>query len=254
MTDPGDTPSRLEAISTRWTLLRQAFGESADSAAEARRGLVLRYLPAVRRYVGAMVQNDEEADDIAQDVVARMMGGDFAGADPSRGRFRDFFKVAIRNMVRNHWRRQKRRRTVDFDVEAVKGEEDAEQEDCWVSSWRQRVLDLVWNALEQQERNRRGSVAYTLLKLRTDYPEESSEQLAARLAEKLGKPVRADALRQALHRARLQFADLLIAEVAKGLDGPTPEKIDEELASLGLLEYVRELLPVTSPPPHPAAS
>jgi RNA polymerase sigma factor (sigma-70 family) len=237
---------RLEAISTRWTLLRQAHGESEEAAAGARRELVLRYLPAVRRYVGAMVRKDDEAEDITQDVVMRLMNGDFAGADPSRGRFRDFLKMAIRNMVRSHWGRLKRRRVVDLGVETLQGPDDNAREAVWLSSWREGVLELVWKAMEQHARNRPGSIGYTLLKLRADCPDDSSEQLAERLSEKLGRPVRADALRQALRRARLQFADLLITEIAKGLEGPTPEKIEEELAALGLLEYMRDLLPTES--------
>ena len=58
-----------------------------------------------------------------------------------------------------------------------------------------------------------------------------------------GKPVRADAFRQKLHRARMQFVDLILAEVANGLADPTPEKIQDELAALGLLGLVQRYLP-----------
>ncbi len=51
------------------------------------------------------------------------------------------------------------------------------------------------------------------------------------------------ALRQKLRRARLQFADLLIAEIARGLNDPTAEKIEDELVALGLIDVVRGLLP-----------
>jgi hypothetical protein len=63
------------------------------------------------------------------------------------------------------------------------------------------------------------------------------------LAEKLGVPVRPDAGRQMLRRARLRFADLLMKEIALGLDDATPQEIEEELAALGLLEHVRDFLP-----------
>jgi RNA polymerase sigma-70 factor (ECF subfamily) len=82
-----------------------------------------------------------------------------------------------------------------------------------------------------------------VLRLRADRPDETSEQLAARLSEKLGRTVRPDAIRQQLRRARLRFADLLIAEVAGGLDDPTPERIEDELIALGLLGSVKDLLP-----------
>ncbi len=243
MTHSGGNPSRIEAISTRWTLLQAAHGGSTTTAGEARNALVLRYTPAVRRYVGALLRNDDEADDLAQDVVLRLLGGDFAGADPARGRFRDLLKVAVRNMVRNHWSKQKRRRAADVDVDKLGVAAEGADEQSWLASWRRSVLDLAWNALQQEERKRAGSVAYTLLRLRADHPDDTSEQLAARLAEKTGKPMRADAVRQKLHRAREQFADVLLAEIARGLDPPTPERIEEELVDLGLIELVRDFLP-----------
>jgi RNA polymerase sigma factor (sigma-70 family) len=231
-------PSRLEAITTRWTLLCRARGGPDALAEEARNSLVLRYTPAIRRYVGAVLQNDQDADDVAQDVVVRMLSGDFAGADPQRGRFRDLLKVAIRNMVRNRWAQQKRRKNVDLDIALLSDGQDDEDRQRWLAEWRQSVLDLAWKALEQYEKSRPGSVAYTLLRLRTDHPEDSSDQLAERLTQAVGRPVGPEAFRQRLHRARSQFADLLIAEVAKGLQTPTPESIQEELAALELLDFL----------------
>ena len=197
-----DIPSRLEAISTRWTLLRQAHAGSTFSSAEARNMLVLRYLPAVRRYVGVMMQGDEAAADVTQDILVRLLDGDFGGADPGRGRFRDLLKVAIRNMVRNDWARQKRRRPIAMDVSELAAEASDPDDGTWLIAWRKSVLDLAWNALEQQQRQQPGSVAYTLLRLRIDHPDDTSEQLAERLSRQLGKPVRPDALRQKLRRAQ----------------------------------------------------
>ena len=73
-------PSRLDAISTRWTLLREAHAGSAMSRQEARNALVLRYSPAVRRYVAALVKHDTDAEDIAQDVVVRLLAGKYRDA------------------------------------------------------------------------------------------------------------------------------------------------------------------------------
>jgi RNA polymerase sigma-70 factor (ECF subfamily) len=210
---------------------------------EARNVLVLRYLPAMRRYIAALLRGGPDADDVTHDVVVRLLSGDFAGADPARGRFRDLLKTAIRNMVRNRWAQQKRRRTVDQDPAEVADGHDAGDDTDWAAQWRQSVLDLAWKDLEQQERTRPTSACHTLLRLRTDYPDDTSEQLAERFSRAAGQTVRADAVRQKLRRARLQFADLLIAEIAKGLHDPTPEKIEDELIALGLMDLVRDLLP-----------
>ncbi len=235
-------PSRLGEIATRWTLLRRAGAEAGESAIEARRALVLRYLPAIRRYVAAIMTGDPRSEDLAQDIAVRLMAGDFAGADPQRGRFRDLLKTAIRNMIRNDWAKQKRRRTSPLEIAEPAARDDAPN-DAWSDQWRQGVLELVWNALARHEQKQPASAAHTLLRLRAEFPDESSEQLAERLSERLGKAVRPDALRQKLRRARLQMVDLLLAEIARGLNDPTPQRIEEELIALGLFEFVRDLLP-----------
>lgn len=244
MSQPDEETSRLEAIVTRWSLLGQARDGSEFSSAEARNALALRYVPAVRRYVGAILRDDHDADDVTQDVVVRLLAGDFGGADPNRGRFRDLLKTAVRNMVRNYLNRQKRRRGSGLDPSLLEEEGDASgADDPWTGEWRKQVLDLAWNSLQQEQRRRPQGNAYAVLRLRMDYPDDSSEQLAARLSQQLGREVKPDAFRQQLKRARTLFAELLVAEVSRGLANPSPEAIQEEFASLGLLPLVRDLLP-----------
>jgi RNA polymerase sigma factor (sigma-70 family) len=204
---------------------------------------VLKYLPAARRYVRALVDNEQDAEDITQDVVVRLLAGDFAGADPSRGRFRDLLKVAIRNMVRNYWARQKRRRPVDLDLEKLDTGKEDDAQDPWMITWRRSMLDLAWRAFQQEEQDRAEGVGYTALRLRASYPDDTSQQLAERLAKKIGREVRPDAVRQILRRARVRFANVLISELANALDDPTAERIEDEMIALGLFESLRGLLP-----------
>jgi hypothetical protein len=170
------------------------------------------------------------------------MAGDFGGADPTRGRFRDLLKTAVRNMAHNHWAKANRRRGVDLDLSLVGA--DASRADAeWDAAWRQTVLDHAWTALKGHERENPGSLPYTVLKLRSDFPDADSQELAAKLAAKTGQPVRADACRQMLRRARVRFAELLLQEISGGLSEPSQERVAEELAALGLLEYVKDFLP-----------
>jgi RNA polymerase sigma factor (sigma-70 family) len=235
--------SRLDALATHWSLIVRARDGSETAVIEARRALVLRYDPAIRRYIGAMVENRDDADDLVQDVLVRMMEGDFAGADPARGRFRDFLKVAIRNMARNFWAKNKRRQAERLSSDDV-ADAGARAGDPWLAAWRQSVLDLAWAALEEKERERTGSVLYTVLRLRTEHPDDTCDELALRLSEKIARPVTSVSLRQQLRRARVQFAELAMVETAQLLSDPTPHKIREELRTLGLLEYIRDLLPL----------
>jgi DNA-directed RNA polymerase specialized sigma24 family protein len=241
MADHPDTLSqRLDSMTTRWSLVRRAHQASILSAGQARNELVLRYSSAIRSYFRAVVRDDARADELAQDAVVRLLSGDFAGADPNRGRFRDLLKTSVRNMARNHWEKENRRRPAAVDVGELAGTAD---DPNWLSSWRQNALDLTWAALESFERSQPGSSAVALLRLRAADPSASSEELAARLAEKTGLSVTPEALRQQLRRARVKFAELLIEELADGLENASPDEIEEELAALGLVDYVRDLLP-----------
>ncbi len=235
--------SRLDAIATRWSLVREAhIAGTPENATVARQALVLRYAKSVRRYIGGIVRNTEDADELTQDAIVRLMKGDFAGADPGRGRFRDLLKTAVRNMVHSHWAKANRRRPADADLDALAGDDDR-RDPIWEAEFQSGVLDHVWAALREFERNTPTNPAYTLLKLRTEFPEASSEDLAAKLGAKLGRAVRADSGRQMLRRARLRFAEALVDEIASCLADPSPARVAEELADLGLLDHVRDFLP-----------
>jgi len=236
-------PSRLDAIATHWTLIRAAHtsGKPQEVAA-ARHALVLRYARAVRRYVGGIARNTDDADELAQEVMVRLMNGDFGGADPNRGRFRDLLRTAVRNMVRKHWAKANRRKAADLDPDVL-GAADERADAEWDGAWQQNVLDHAWAALKEYERSAPGTRAHTVLKLRTDFPTDTSEQLAERLSAKVSSPIRPDACRQMLRRARVRFATLLIDEIRMGLADPSPDRVTDELAALGLLEHVRDFLP-----------
>lgn len=241
-TEPRD-PSRIDAIATRWSLIRAAHASGQPHDADtARRALVLRYARAIRRYVGGILKNAEDADELAQEAMVRLMKGDFAGADPDRGRFRDLLKTAVRNMIHNHWARANRRRPADVDPNELSIADEA-ADDPWLASWRQNVIDHAWAALREYEREHPAGRAHTALQLRVENPDDSSEELAERLSARLGVAVRADACRQMLRRARLRFAELLIREIELGLADPTPDRVAEELAAVGLLEHVRDFMP-----------
>jgi RNA polymerase sigma-70 factor (ECF subfamily) len=240
--DPGT--GRLEEIATEWGLLQQAHGGVSESAGAARNALVLRYARAIRNYVGALIKDPQGADEVAQDVLVRLLRGQFAAASPERGRFRHMLAVAAHNLVRNYWQRQRRQAGVDLDVGALAAPETTPQIEAQATaSWRQSMLDLAWKALADYEQATPGSVACTVLRLRAQYPGDDSERLAERLSELTGRPFRPAAVRQQLRRARVRFAQALLEEVARGLEDPTPERVEEELIEVGLMEFVQDFLP-----------
>jgi RNA polymerase sigma factor (sigma-70 family) len=212
---------------------------SPTNVEEARQLLVLRYAPAMRRYLGRLTSNPESADDLAQDALVRLLRGDFAGADPNRGRFRDLLKAAIRNLARHHWAREARRRPKEFDLTLLASEED--NDSVWLADWRKNVLDHAWAVVKCSEETGQHGHPYTVLQLRTEHPDDSSEQLAGRLATILGTSVRADAFRQMLRRARMQFAEAIRDDVGASIDDASPARIEEELVALELWDYLRSL-------------
>jgi hypothetical protein len=234
----------LDKIVTDWDALRLAHGSSVTMAGPARNTLALRYRTAIRRYLGALVRDEHEADDLAQEVQRRLLNGDFAAADPGRGRFRDLLKVAVRNMVRTRWSSKQRRAEKSLDLARLADEADGPlAEKVLNATWRRSLLELAQAALEEHDRTHPGSVLGAVLRLRIEHPDDDSAQLAVRLSAAAGRPFRADATRQQLRRARVRFAQLLIEEVARGQNDPTPERIEEDLIEIGLMEYVRDFLP-----------
>ena len=244
-TDPLSDPPRLDQMATEWSVLRLAHQFESVGSVQARQELLLRYRGAIRSYVIALLQNHPDAEDLAQEIFIRFMRGDFASADSGRGRFRDFLKVAIKNMVRNHWERQQRRMAVSFTVrpETEPGTLGPIEEDLWSQEWRRQLIESTWSALEHFERSTPGCAYYTALRIRSEFSDADSAQLADRMSVATGKSWRADAFRQQLRRARLKFAQLLIEELLRGLSPSTPAAIEEELIALGLMEYVRPFLP-----------
>lgn len=245
MHDPSDPKASLRDICTSWTLIHVANQQSLSKAADARKVLALRYNAALRKFLGVLIRDEHDADEVAQELQVRLIEGAFRQANPEKGRFRDLLAVAARNFAWNYLAKKRRRTGKHADLEQVPSTDAPNDvtDERLIRSWRQSLLDMTWAQLEEYERTHPGSVAWTLLRLRTDNPDDDSEQLAARLSKSTGRRIRSDATRQQLRRARVRFAELLLEELAWSLDDPSPANVEEELIDLGLMEYVRDFLP-----------
>jgi RNA polymerase sigma-70 factor (ECF subfamily) len=234
----------LSQIGTLWSLVGQAHTTPGAEACAAQRQLLERYGGAVRRYLHGAVRDPDAADELFQEFACRFLRGDLHGADPGRGRFRDYVKGVLFHLVADHHKRQQRRpRPLPADY-AGTAEEPAlpdEQDRAFLASWREDLLARCWAGLEAIERAT-GQPLYTVLRFRADHPNMHSPEMAEELGPRLGKPVTASGVRQMLHRARERFADLLLDEIANALENPTPENLEQELTDLGLLEHCRPAL------------
>jgi RNA polymerase sigma-70 factor (ECF subfamily) len=236
----------LSQILTTWTLFRQAHEGSPEAAGEAQRRLLLRYGTPVYRYLLAAVRDDEAAEELYQEFALRFVRGDFHRADPGRGRFRQFLKTALIHLVINHRRKSARRGLVSFPEQGFDPADErefptSEEERRFVALWRAELFDRAWAALASFEA-KTGQMLHTVLRDRTDHPEDKAPEMALRLGKRLGREISPEWVRKRLHFAREKFTDLIVDEVAASLESPTPEAIEDELIELGLLEHCRSAL------------
>ncbi|HJZ92803.1 MAG TPA: sigma factor [Gemmataceae bacterium] len=212
-------------------------------ATAARRRLLECYGGAVRRYLRRVLHDADAADEVFQEFAVRLLHGDLRGADPNRGRFRDFVKGTLLHLVANHRKRQQRWPSpLPADGLAVVAESaDGEFDGEFADSWRDELLARAWSALAAADEGS-GHPFSVVLRFRADHPEMRSPEMAEHLAVEIGRPLTAAGVRQVLHRAREKFAELLLIEVGRVLDDPSPEAVEQELADLNLLDYCRPAL------------
>jgi RNA polymerase sigma factor (sigma-70 family) len=228
---PAEDPQRLSRIATMWTVVHQAHAPADGGAAtdQAQRALMERYCPAVHRYLLGALRDEEAADDLFQEFALRFLRGDFRRTDASRGRFRDYVRTVLVNLVNDHHRSRKQTRELPENTAApAQATIDESQDGRFVESWRMELMNHAWAALEKTQ-----PAYHAVLLHHVQNPSLESPDLAAELSEKLGKPMTATNVRVTLHRARDRFAELLLNEVARSLDNPADE--DELLAELKAL-------------------
>ncbi len=239
-----DVEPRLDQLSTQWTLVFKIQEGATEEVSRALAELMCRYSGAVHRYLLKSLKDPDAAQELDQEFALRFLRGDFRNGDPTRGRFRDYVKRAVQNLMTDYHRRKRPVTSLDADVPepAVEDEGRAEFDRQFLQSWRNDLLDRTWNAIKELERTRRGPY-HTVLRIRVDYPDLTSKEWAEHLAKALGRPISPGAFRQSLQSARQVFAALLIDEVeASVANDPRPQAVEEELADLHLLEYCRPYL------------
>ena len=238
-------PSRLSRIKTRWTMVYQAHKGAGDEVASAQKWLLLRYYRSVFRYLRALARDADVAEELTQEFVVRFLRGDFKRANPTRGRFRDLLKRALRHLAIDYWRhkrleKEKMGRPISEDLleTAIPDLDTAEADRAFLRSWRAEMLTQAWRALARFQKRTQWCY-YTILHLQSTHPKQHATELAKLLGARLGKPLNENAFRQLLRRAREKFADFLVAEVARSLATCDPEVVVAELIELNLYSCCR---------------
>jgi RNA polymerase sigma-70 factor (ECF subfamily) len=234
---------RLSELSTQWTMLFQAHHGTPEQITEALRILMLRYEGAVHRYFLKAVGDPEIVRELDQEFALRFLKGKFLKYDPKLGRFRDYVKRAVRNLMIDFHRQKGKTRRLDtnFDQPIVTGSSMEELDEHIVTAWRDELLDRAWNALEDLEK-RTGQPHHTILKYRVRNPDLNSDEMARGLAPVLGQALSSGAMRNRLQHAREKWVGLLVDEVKASLRTPSREEVEEELAELRLLRYCKPVM------------
>ena len=235
--------ARLSELSTHWTMLFNAQHGTPEQANEALRMMMLRYSGAVHRYFLKTVGDEDAAKELDQEFAVRFLKGSFLKYDPQLGRFRDYVKRAVRNLMLDHHRGKGKTQRLDTELQMaiIDDSPSADSDEEFINAWRSELLDRAWNSLEELEQ-RKGHAHYTILKYRMTHPRETSEQMAKGVAPAVGGKLTAAAFRNRLKDARQKWVEFLIKEVEVSLSKPTPEAVEEELAELRLLHLCKPVM------------
>jgi RNA polymerase sigma-70 factor (ECF subfamily) len=245
---------RLSLIPTLWSLVRLAHHGRAEAAQSAQRQLLERYQGAIYRYLRKLLHDPDGVHEVFQEFALQLVQGKLGGADPQRGRFRNFVKGTLFHLVADYRDRQRKwPGPLPVDGAALAAQPgDRESERQFVDSWCDELLARAWVALGELEA-KTSQPYYAVLRFRADHPEMRAPQIAEELTAQLGRTFTAVGIRQILHRAREKFAALLLDDVTHSLGhgleigpnavaGPSAEQLEEELVELGLLDYCRPAL------------
>lgn len=223
---------------------RSAHRSSASRWQQARQDLLERYASAIHRYLLAALGNEHDADDLMQELGLRFLQGRLRSADARKGRFRDFLKKSLVNLVIDYQRRR-RRRAVSMHHEPTYCDTDHslvdQLETNFDCAWREDILARSWREL-RRECEISDRPYFAALQLKSEFPYLRSEQLAQRLSRRLGRTVTTTHYRKTLSRARRRMAELMIAQLRSSLPEPSRDDLEEELIALDLLQYCRPVL------------
>lgn len=223
---------------TRWTLVGRAAGHGTHSGV-ALGELLEIYWPPLYRYARRSGKSREDAEDLVQGFMARLIESDsLSHPDPAKGRFRTFLLASFNHWMINEWKRGAREKRgggvnpVSFDWRCAEAGLIGEPADpkspdlLYDREWAHALLDATLDRLEAVCRAEGGGLTFEVLKpcLTTDTARISYQDFSTRLGVSEG------AARVAVHRLRKRYRQLLREEIGRTLADPS--QVDEELRAL----------------------
>lgn len=218
----------LTDLETSWTTIRTAHSPGPEGQA-AMRVLISRYHDAVERYLRLKLRDQNLADEVFQEFWTKLLTHKLAGADDTKGRFRDYLRTVLHRLIIDHFRSRKLVALPPGDLL-----DPAAPDDDYDRVWREAVIKRVWSRLEHYEATTPKNRYASVLHLRVGNPEASIEEISQQLSEQTGSRISPEAFRKTLQRARGKFLELLVQELRETIHPATPEEIESEIFDLGL--------------------
>jgi len=232
---------RLTEIPTNWTNISSAHAPGPESQA-AMEDLIGRYHDAVTRFIHLKVRDQHLADEVLQEFWTKLLTGKLAGADRTKGRFRDYLRTVLHRLIIDHFRTKKLQPLPPGDLlDSSDPDEDFDR------VWRETVLSRVWSRLETYQATTPKNRYATVLQLRRDFPDASIEEIAEKLGQATRSNITPEAFRKNLQRARAKFIDLLVQELRETIHPTNAEDVEAEIFDLGLGHLYRRYMNPTEP-------
>jgi RNA polymerase sigma-70 factor (ECF subfamily) len=218
----------------------RAGQQSEPAAADALSALCERYWSPVYVYLRRRCRDEHSAQDLTQGFFVHLLEHNaIAHASPERGLFRSFLLTAAKNFLTNaalHEQAQKRgggRQLLSLDWEVgecrwkqLEPGHSATAERLFEREWALRLLEEVMQKLRAEFTEAGKQSQFDIL--RQTLMGDSSRLTFESLGQQLGQSP--DAARQAAHRLRKRYRELLRQEVAATLSDE--EDIEVEIRSL----------------------
>jgi RNA polymerase sigma factor (sigma-70 family) len=224
---PGSRES-LTDITTIWSQISCAHTPGPEGQV-AMNDLIGRYHDAVERYLRLKLRDKHLADEVLQEFWTKLLNRKLAGADSSKGRFRDYLRTVLHRLIIDHFRTKKHQSLPPGDIL-----DPCSPDDDYERVWRETMIRRVWTRLDTFEVNTPKNRYATVLHLRAGNPKASIDELAQKLGEQIGSKVTPEAFRKTLQRGRAKFLELLEKELRETIHPAEPQDIEAEIIDLGL--------------------
>lgn len=230
---------RRQFATTHWSVVRAAADARSPQSQSALESLLLAYWYPLYAFARRRGFSSDEASEMTQGFFARLIEKqDWSGADPQKGRFRNFLLGAFEHYLANERdkaRAQKRGGgQFPLSLDFVSGErrfsnepgQDAQAERAFEREWAAALLEESFATL-QQDWDQKGKS--NLLHLLTPFLVTGGESAAYLQAAKEAG-MSEGAFKVAAHRLRQEFRTVLRAKLAQTVSGE--EELEEEIRAL----------------------